>query len=139
MSTARSGPNGNTRTDSDLRLMLIPSGPTPPNPPAILGADRTRELVEHLMGRFDIVLVDTPPLLPVSDAVPFLAQSDGVIIVARIGLTHRHSAQLVMEAAKRVPEAQILGIVANDLPTEVGYGYGYGYGYGDGYAATAKG
>lgn len=61
--------NSRGGADTGLRLMLLPSGPRPPNPPAVLSSDRTREVMERLANRFDVVLVDTPPLLPVSDAV----------------------------------------------------------------------
>jgi succinoglycan biosynthesis transport protein ExoP len=115
------------------KLALLSSGKTPPNPQAVLSTDTTRQVIDQLGRRFDMVLVDTPPLLAVSDAYPILSQSDGVVIVARIGLSDRGSAARAMEAARRVPDATILGVVANDLPFEIGYGYGYGYqayGYG---------
>lgn len=119
-----------SRSATETRLALLPSGPTPPNPEAVLATDRSRQLLEQLTEWFDIVLIDTPPLLSVSDAIPFVTQSDGVIVVSRIGLTERGSAVRVMDAVGRVPNARVLGVVANDLPSEPGSGYGYGYGYG---------
>jgi receptor protein-tyrosine kinase len=113
-------------------LALLPSGAAAPNPQAVLSTDTARQVIEQLSKRFEVVLIDTPPLLAVSDAVPLISQSDGVIIVARIGLSDRSSAARVVEAVGRVPNAEILGVVANDLPAELagGYGYGYVYGYG---------
>jgi receptor protein-tyrosine kinase len=126
------------RGRAGARLALLASGETPPNPQAVLATDTMRQIIEQLAERFDMVLIDTPPLLAVGDAVPFLSQSDGVIIVARIGLTDRGAGARVMEAARLVPDAQILGVVANDLPPELGgsYGYGYGYGYSNGSAKS---
>ena len=111
-------------------LSFLPSGPQPPNPQVVLAADRTQQLVAHLTQRFDVVLIDTPPVLAVSDALPLLAQADGVIIVSRVGLTERPAAARLMTTLGLDPRTHVLGAVANDMPREVGSGYGYGYGYG---------
>lgn len=122
------------------RLTLLPSGDAPPNPQAVLATDATRRIIEQLSLRFDVVLIDTPPLLAVSDAVPVIAHSDGVVLVARMGLSDRNAAKRVVDAIGRVPQANILGVVANDLASEIGSGYGYGYTYGYGTnGATTKG
>lgn len=131
------GPTSDSST-TETRMALLPSGPAPPNPQAVLATDRVHQLLDKLAERFDVVLVDTPPLLAVSDAVPLMSQADGVIIVSRIGLTERSAAERVMEACRSVPDAKILGVVANDLPSEPGAGYGYGYQYGYGNGAKAK-
>ena len=115
-------------TTSGLRL--LPSGKTPPNPQAVLAADKTRLVIEQLSERFDVVLIDTPPLLAVSDALSLLPQVDGVVLVARVGMTQRPAAQRAAAAARLDPGARILGVVANDLDFLPGSGYGYGYGYG---------
>jgi polysaccharide biosynthesis transport protein len=118
------------RTAVAAKLALLPSGPAPPNPQAVLATDTMRVVIDQLGLRFDVVIIDTPPLLAVNDAVPFLRQSDGVILVARIGLTDRGAAGRVVETVGRVRDARVLGVVANDLSPELGGGYGYGYGYG---------
>jgi polysaccharide biosynthesis transport protein len=131
-STARSaaGSLDATATAIATKLALLPGGAAPPNPQAVLSTDTTKELIEQLRKRFDMVLIDTPPLLAVTDAVPLISHSDGVILVSRIGLSDRGSAERVIQAANRVPNVEILGVVANDLPSELGGGYGYGYSYG---------
>jgi len=116
-------------TPSSGRLVLLPSGNTPPNPQAVLAADKMRHVVEQLSKRFEIVLIDTPPLLVVSDAIPLLSQADGVILVTRVGMTDRRSAQRAVAATQLDPSVTVLGVVANDLASQPGYGYGYGYGY----------
>lgn len=132
-SEAGQRPAGGVTTASSSKLVLLPSGAAPPNPQAVLAADKTRQVLEQLAEGFDVVLIDTPPLLAVSDAIPLLSQSDGVILVSRVGVTERPSAQRVVAAAQLDPSVRILGVVANDLAFQPGSGYGYGYGYGRGY------
>jgi len=127
------------RTMASSKLMLLPSGETPPNPPAVLAAERMRQIVEQASERFDVVLIDTPPLLAVSDAMPLLSQCDGVILVTRVGITERASAQRAVAAAQLDPSVEVLGVVANDVAFQPGGGYGYGYGYGQEYGASSNG
>lgn len=115
------------KTASGLRL--LPAGRTPPNPHAVLAADKTRLVVERLAEEFDVVLVDTPPLLAVSDALALLPQVDGVVLVARVGATHRPAAQRAAAAAQLDPAGRILGVVANDLAFVPGGDYGYANGH----------
>jgi Mrp family chromosome partitioning ATPase len=76
------------------------------------------------------VIVDTAPMLAVSDAVPLLAAVDGVLLVGRIGHTTRDAVERLVELVRRVPDVHVLGAVANDVPQVVsGYG-GYSAYYG---------
>jgi succinoglycan biosynthesis transport protein ExoP len=111
-------------------LWLLPAGTTPPNPQAVLAADKTRLVVEQLSERFDVVLIDTPPLLAVSDAQSLLPRADGVVLVARVGMTQGPAARRAAAVARLDPGARILGVVANDLDFTPGSGYGHAYGYG---------
>jgi receptor protein-tyrosine kinase len=110
-------------------LHLLPSGKSPPNPHAVLAADKTRLVIEQLSERFDVVLIDTPPLLAVSDALSLLPRVDGVVLVARVGATQRPAAQRAAAAARLDPACRILGVVANDLAFMPGSDYGYADGY----------
>jgi protein-tyrosine kinase len=111
-------------------ITLLQSGPEPPNPPVMLGSDRMSGLLEELRNEYDIVLIDSAPLLVVSDAVPLISGADGTIIVARVGETLRDAAKRVREVLSRVPNANPLGVVANQAsPSEVAGGYRY-YSYG---------
>jgi Mrp family chromosome partitioning ATPase/capsular polysaccharide biosynthesis protein len=114
---------------STPRLALLPAGPVAPNPQAVLAAARTHALLDDLGRRFDIVLIDTPPLLVVSDAISLLPHAAAVLLVARVGTTERSAAARVMTVCTVDPAVRVIGIVANDLEAGAGPSYGYGYGY----------
>ena len=110
-------------------LSVLTSGTKPPNPPAMLATQRVRSVIDDVAGAYDLVLIDSAPLLTVSDAIPLMSEVDGVLIVTRLGLTTRDAARRVVELLDRVPGARVVGIVANDLRRGIGgpdYAY-YGY------------
>ena len=87
-----------------------------------------RRLLGALGERYDLVVVDTPPLLAVSDAVPLLKQVSGIIVVTRLGRTERAAAAALRHQLENL-EAPTLGVVVNGVtPSAQGYAYGYGYG-----------
>ena len=115
-------------------LQLLPAGRIPPNPSELLGSRTMQALVDRLSENH-IVILDAPPALAVTDAALVGSLADGVIIVTRMGATHK--AQLE-QCAKLLTQANatLLGVVLNraSLKTmgDVMYGYGYGYGsYGN--------
>jgi Mrp family chromosome partitioning ATPase/capsular polysaccharide biosynthesis protein len=110
---------------SSGRLMLLASGSTPPNPQAVLASERMRQVIQQLSDQFDIVLIDTPPLLVVSDALPLLAQCDAVILVSRVGKTKRQEAEKATASAQLDPRVRVLGVVANDVAANSDKYYGY--------------
>ncbi|CAN5848324.1 hypothetical protein BH23GEM7_BH23GEM7_08100 [soil metagenome] len=112
-------------------LKLLPCGVLPPNPSELLGGQRMRSLVASLSKRFDIVIIDTPPLLVASDASVLGAMADGVLMVVRAGRTDRGSAQQAMQQLSAVG-ARVVGAVLNDPDAQVPR---YGMYYGD---AAAK-
>ncbi len=95
-------------------LFVLTSGQPTANPPAVLASNRLRELLDELADSHDVVLIDSPPILAVSDAIPLLTAVDGTIVVARLDLSTRGAAQRVMELIRRAPGAEVLGVVAND-------------------------
>lgn len=102
-------------------LDVLPAGGSPPNPQAVLGAKRTHALLDELAAAHDIVLIDTSPLLAVSDAVALLSEVDAVIVVARVGRTTKDDAARLTELLGRVPRVNVLGVVADgvgDSPVE---------------------
>lgn len=103
-------------------LMLLPSGKLPPNPSELLGSDAMVQLLERLRARFDVVIVNTPPLLPVTDAAVLSAHADGVLVVVRAGRTTRHQLSLAMRTLD-VVGARVLGTVLNMAPTDRGSSY----------------
>jgi Mrp family chromosome partitioning ATPase/capsular polysaccharide biosynthesis protein len=120
-------------------LTMLTAGAQPGDPSSLLATEAMRGVLASAQADADIVIIDTPPLLAVSDALPLLAHVDGVIIVARLGTTNRSAGRRLREVTKRIPGATVLGVVANAVPaSEFGGGnyYGYGYGYGAAYGAA---
>ena len=111
------------------RLRLLPGG-SPPNPSVLLGSDRMRSLLARLREDADMVIIDTPPLLAVSDAIPLQEQVSGTVLVARMDYTTRDG---VRKAGAFISTAggSLLGFVATGVQIGGvgGYAYAYGYGY----------
>ena len=91
-------------------LSVLPSGTNAPNPAELLGSAQMAGLVKTLRSSYDHVILDTPPLLPVTDAVVCAGLVDGVVLVVRSGKTHRSSVAAAANALRAV-DAHILGVV----------------------------
>jgi capsular exopolysaccharide synthesis family protein len=112
------------------RLMVLPSGPTPPNPSELLGSQQMADLLAGLADRYDLVVIDAPPLLPVTDAAVLAAIADGAVLVLRHGRTRREEAQRAIQTLTAV-NAKLIGTLLNFAPQRSRRGYdGYEYGYG---------
>lgn len=96
-------------------LTALPSGTLPPNPSELLGSDSMVELMVLLRSRFDMVILDTPPVLPVTDPAVAASLADGVILVVKAGRTKRHQVVSALQALKAV-DARILGTVLTMVP-----------------------
>jgi capsular exopolysaccharide synthesis family protein len=111
-------------------LDLLTSGALPPNPQELLGGPRMQRALDELAGRYDLVVLDTPPLLATADAAVLAARVDGVVMVVRAAVTERAAAREVT-AQIRGLDAHLLGVVLNDaddrLPAYGGYYGAYGY------------
>jgi polysaccharide biosynthesis transport protein len=109
-------------------LWVVPSGPTPPNPAELVGSDRMAELLKELSERFEHIIIDSPPVLVVTDGTILAGLVDGVVLVAESGRTHR-AGLMRTRAILENSGARILGVVLNklDMQREGYYGYGYGY------------
>jgi capsular exopolysaccharide synthesis family protein len=93
-------------------LWVITTGPIPPNSSELLGSRQMKHLMDLLREDYDVVIMDTPPILPVTDAVVASSLADGVILVVQAGKTRHsevHRAQEALEAA----HANLLGVVLN--------------------------
>ena len=108
------------------RLLVLASGRLPPNPSELLSSRRTTQVFEALRSQFDVILVDSPPVLPVTDAAVLSPQVDGTIVVAMAGQTNTKAMVRAMEVLGNV-ETTVVGAVLNGASAESGYGYGYGY------------
>jgi receptor protein-tyrosine kinase len=113
-------------------LVVLPSGPPPPNPAELLSSPRATEVLRSIATNCDIVLVDSPPTLPVADAAVLSRAVDATIVVARAGKTNRRSIQRAVEILRQVG-APLVGTVLNDLRQNHGDTYALAYGYGYGY------
>lgn len=96
-------------------LAVLPSGSIPPNPSELLGSEAMTELLQELRARFDIIVLDTPPLLPVTDAAVASVQADGAVVVVRYGKTKRTQVVTAINTLKSV-DARILGCVLTMAP-----------------------
>lgn len=113
-------------------LFVLPAGHVPPNPSELLGSTRMSQLIAELNESFDVVLFDSPPLLPVTDAAILAKKVGGTIMVVAAGRTHKNQLRGALAALANVG-APVSGIVLTMLPTkgsDAGYELGYGtYGY----------
>lgn len=121
-------------------LRAIASGRIPPNPSELVGSQRMRRLLEEL-GRDAFVVLDAPPLLPVTDGGLLTAQADGAILVIHTGQTRKEQLELCRKILDQVG-GRLFGVVMNRAPKKglgaVMYGYGYGQGgYGKTYEYRA--
>ena len=126
-------------------LSIMPCGARPTNPSELLTSTRLYELFEVLREKFDYIIMDTPPMLAVTDPCAVAARADGVILTMRIKKNIKLSASRAKEILDSV-NAPILGIVVNGAGMvqgnysnsgSYGYGYGgYGSGYGSGYSSS---
>jgi len=119
-------------------LFVLPCGPTPPNPAELLMTKRFVHVLEELSQRFDLVILDSPPLQPVTDAVVLSKHADGVLLVVRAGKTLRD--ELARSARQlRSVGGTIIGVVVNefDATNREAYYYQY-YGYREPNKQTAQ-
>jgi capsular exopolysaccharide synthesis family protein len=117
----------------DGRLFVLPCGPIPPNPAELLGSQGMADLLKRLESSSDIVLIDTPPLLPVTDAAVLAALADGAILIVRSGQTRREQVKAASAALSAVG-ARVLGVVLTMVTSRASdpnsYAYSYEYRYG---------
>ena len=111
-------------------LDFLPTGTLPPNPAEMLGSLRMKQLLEQLESKYDIVIIDSPPLNVVTDAAVLGTVADGVVIIARAGVTEKLGLTYAVDQLRQV-RAALLGAVLNDVDFESNRYYGiYGkYGY----------
>ena len=114
-------------------LSIIPSGPIPPNPAELVAGDRLEQLVAQLRSSYDMVIIDSPPVAIVTDAVLISRLCDTTLFVLR----HRYTARNVLELVDDLSKSKTIknmALLLNDFKRPRGYGYGYNYGYGYAYS-----
>jgi capsular exopolysaccharide synthesis family protein len=113
-------------------LLVLTGGPIPPNPAELVGSQRMKRLIKEVGEQFDMVLIDTPPVVAVTDAAILAQEVDGVILVLAAGEVNKDFAQRAKELLDKVG-AKILGAVLNkaDMKTSEYYYYYYYHGSDD--------
>lgn len=107
-------------------LDVIASGQIPPNPSELLGSRKMASLVDDLVSRYDVVLIDTSPLLPVTDGAILARLLGGAVVVVGAGTIHRAQLESALETLATV-NAKVLGMVVNRVPVRAGGAYAYSY------------
>jgi succinoglycan biosynthesis transport protein ExoP len=121
----------------DDHLHVVAAGTVPPNPSEMMSHRRVAELLAELAARYDYVIVDTAPILPIADALALSRSVDGVLLVAQANRVAQRELGEALERLDRVG-APLFGLVLNRASSARGDGtYGYGYGYGSRPAETA--
>jgi capsular exopolysaccharide synthesis family protein len=105
-------------------LLLVASGPLPPRPGDLLGSKKMESILERLLLDADIILLDAPPIMAVTDAAILATKVDGVLIVVSAGETKREQAQRSVERLNKV-NAHIVGSVINNVPLDSSQTGGY--------------
>ncbi len=132
--------SGIVRSTGVENLSFISTGTIPPNPAELVLHERFASLLKSLSEQFDHVLVDTPPILAVTDAAVIGSMAGTTLLVLKAG---EHPMRLIDESVRRLRQAgaQVRGTLFNQMSAGGGYGYGgygYGYGYKYGYAYSYK-
>ncbi len=104
------------------RIKVLASGPLPPNPSELLSSQRARDLLTQLSKQADVVLVDCPPVLPVTDAAVLASKVDGTLLIASAGATTYKDLARAVQLLHQV-DAPLLGVVLNNGTVETTYGY----------------
>lgn len=125
-------------------LYVLTSGATPPNPTELLSSPAMKHMLEELSGKYDYILLDTPPVNMVADSLVLTELVTGYILVVRANKTNQSDIDQALMRLQQV-DAHVLGFLLNDVNPKTGaynryshYGHGYGYGYGYGYGNKSE-
>ena len=136
--------NGQQSLDTVIRptevpgLSVISRGKSPANPSELLSSNQFKNLLEQMSEKFDHVIIDTPPVLAVTDGI-IISQYSGVnLVIARYAKTQMKELELTLNRFEQAG-VKVNGFILNDIQrSSAGYGYGYGYGYNYAYAYKAN-
>lgn len=127
-------------------LDVLTAGPTPPNPSELLASNQMRRILDQLSQEYDVIIIDTPPVNVVTDAMELAKNISGIVVVLRYGVTRNEDVEMAMRKIE-FAQMNMLGFILNDIKVKRAggyyknyrysykygykkYGYGYGYGYG---------
>jgi Mrp family chromosome partitioning ATPase/uncharacterized protein involved in exopolysaccharide biosynthesis len=117
------------REDAGSRLYVLPSGPVPPNPGEIVASQSLSRIIDELVGSADLVLVDSPALLPVGDTSAIAPKVDGLVFLVDMRVVKRPQLMAAAEQLSRLPVRNLGAIVRVDRAGERYQSYSYGRGY----------
>ncbi|WP_210480591.1 polysaccharide biosynthesis tyrosine autokinase [Naasia sp. SYSU D00948] len=115
-------------------LFVLPAGRVPPNPSELLGSRAMVQLLQQLTEQFDFVLIDAPPLLPVTDAAVLSRFTGGALVITAAGRTRKNELSAALRSLEHLG-SRVLGVVMTMLPTKGPDAYGYGN-YGQYYGSS---
>jgi polysaccharide biosynthesis transport protein len=113
---------------ADAGLYVLGAGPIPPNPSELLGSGAMEKTLRELESRFDVVIIDAPPLLPVTDAAVLSTIVGGTVVVVSVGMVNRDHLTRSLQSLDAV-KSRVLGLVLNRVPTKGTDAYYYASGY----------
>ena len=113
---------------AETSVYVVGAGSVPPNPSELLGSAAMIETLRALETRFDMVIIDTPPLLPVTDAAVLSTIAGGTVVVVGVGRVDRDHLARSLQSLETV-NGRVLGLVMNMVPTRGPDGYSYYQGY----------
>ncbi len=113
-------------------LEVLTTGSLPRDTGEFVSGVELPKVIDELRKRADVVLIDSPPLFAVADAITLAGKVDGIIVLTRLGVVRRRMLEELRRVLSSIPAAK-LGFVVTEanLEAQSKYGYGYGYGYGD--------
>ncbi len=117
-------------------LFMLSAGTIPPNPAELLGSEPMAEFIKEIGNDFDYIIIDTPPINVVSDALPLIREADGAVLVVRSNKTTHPEIQKAIASLEFI-DAKILGFIVNsvDSDSKGKYGYSGGYRYDNRYSS----
>ncbi|WP_395042751.1 polysaccharide biosynthesis tyrosine autokinase [Flavobacterium sp.] len=127
-----------TQKTSIPNLDVITSGPIPPNPSELIMGETLKEMIDELKSKYEYIILDTPPVGLVTDAVELSQYCDVTLYVMRQNFTKKEMVNLLNNRVQR-GELTNVSIILNGFENKAKYGAGYGYGYGYGYGAYSNG
>ena len=101
----------------DENIFLLPTGDIPPNPTEMLASNRLQFLFERLQAMYDVLVIDSPPVLPASDALILAPKTDGVLLVIKAGMLNRDMVKKAIDQLRNT-RANLLGAVLNHVDTK---------------------
>jgi polysaccharide biosynthesis transport protein len=123
--------NGNRAARTEGALNVLVCGPVPPDPGEFVAAEKVQAILESLRDSYDTVIIDSPPVLRVGDALTLSSYADGVIVVARMKTLRRSMMHEMGRLVSATPTRKLGFVVTGSIPGErTGYGDAYSYGYG---------